>query len=91
MKTLKNLSRVSKIKTPLQQRLFPFTGVELDDHGLNVTTKIIGVNRYFEKGIQLDGQRRTAPPLILKPLKSSGRWDGTVDEITSTETPAAAR
>lgn len=45
MKTLKNLSRISKIKTPLQQSFLPFCRVELNDHGINVTTKIIKVIR----------------------------------------------
>lgn len=38
MHTGKHLVGISKIKPTLQQGLFSFDGIELDDHGFNVTT-----------------------------------------------------
>ena len=44
MKSIKNLVGISEIKTTLQQGLFSFRSIELDDHSINVTTKILTVN-----------------------------------------------
>jgi len=40
MKTSKNLIGIGEIKATLQQGLFSLHGIELNDHGFNVTTRM---------------------------------------------------